>query len=410
MTVGTLIYRMDEGMIDLDPPYQREVVWTQNQMRSFVETLWMDYPVPMIFMARQAAHGHGVECVDGKNRLLAIHRYVKGQFATKGTTFIDVDRHRWPPPQSSLLPQSSPQSSTQSSHLTRALQDAFMNKMLQVCTFERIDPKERRDFFQRIQMGVNLTSTERLHSEDHELVHFLNADYKANTTDYQQILGSGAIRRYGYLTMGINVLAMCLKARYIRIEDEDVDHHDNDDDNDNLLTTTPIARIPHPLTIAGGDRRCVSWMRSQASDDAVEPAVAKQYRACIHDLVGLVAHRVFPPKIRTQFVLDAARVLCNGPTEWTRVKKLGVLSVFADALIRVSSAASSISGSSLNTDTTVTTTSSQRVDHALVYATAVAEGATSAQYTQQRVRMRLESLLAFVCEQYGHGRLKACDA
>ena len=57
MTVGTLIYRMDEGMIDLDPPYQREVVWTQNQMRSFVETLWMDYPVPMIFMARQAAHG-----------------------------------------------------------------------------------------------------------------------------------------------------------------------------------------------------------------------------------------------------------------------------------------------------------------------------------------------------------------
>lgn len=66
------------GQLNLDPPYQRRSVWTANDRRFFLDTLFRNYPSPAIFLHKEiqpngAARYH---VVDGKQRLQTILLFV----------------------------------------------------------------------------------------------------------------------------------------------------------------------------------------------------------------------------------------------------------------------------------------------------------------------------------------------
>lgn len=82
------------------PPFQRRLVWTEEQSRAFVESAWLGFHLGTI-VVNQAnddvdAQGRFPRCdkwlIDGQQRLTAIMRYVSDGFAV----FVGTEHeHRW---------------------------------------------------------------------------------------------------------------------------------------------------------------------------------------------------------------------------------------------------------------------------------------------------------------------------
>ena len=192
MAIQTILFKIKSKRIDMNPEYQRDIVWNKKKRQSLIETMWKNYPIPMLFMAKSTSKPDVIESVDGKNRLYAISQYIEGEFKVNNTGYSDIDKKYF-------------------HELDEFLQEEFKAKQLQVCTFSEITEDQRRDFFRRIQEGVSLNSMERLHSQDHELIKFIREHYTQHQSDlYDLILTESAQKRFGYQKFSINVLAMVM--------------------------------------------------------------------------------------------------------------------------------------------------------------------------------------------------------
>ncbi len=69
--------------LELNPPYQRRSVWTTNDRRFFLDTIFRNYPCPPIFI-HKAIDDTGVatyNVVDGKQRLETILKFARNKIA-----------------------------------------------------------------------------------------------------------------------------------------------------------------------------------------------------------------------------------------------------------------------------------------------------------------------------------------
>ncbi|KAF8306328.1 hypothetical protein DL93DRAFT_2088771 [Clavulina sp. PMI_390] len=79
--VEKLMDMLAEKRIDLQPPYQREVVWSKSQMASVIESyLKKVFVPPLLFcLKRMDENGEPVyNCMDGKQRLTSLNRFFSG--------------------------------------------------------------------------------------------------------------------------------------------------------------------------------------------------------------------------------------------------------------------------------------------------------------------------------------------
>src|SRR5215204_3933819 len=71
------------NQIDLDPPYQRRSVWTLNDRRFFLDTIFNGFPSPAIFL-HKTLDDDGVpkyHVVDGKQRLETIFMFADNKMS-----------------------------------------------------------------------------------------------------------------------------------------------------------------------------------------------------------------------------------------------------------------------------------------------------------------------------------------
>jgi hypothetical protein len=70
-----LIEQSRRGQLDLDPPYQRRSVWTPRDRRSFMDTVFKNYPSPPIYLHKTTDLDTGnsmYHVVDGKQRISTV--------------------------------------------------------------------------------------------------------------------------------------------------------------------------------------------------------------------------------------------------------------------------------------------------------------------------------------------------
>lgn len=72
-TIGVLVDLLRRGKIDLQPNYQRRVAWDEKKMSLFIETLFLNLPVPQIVMAEIKPGRFAV--IDGKQRINSLARF-----------------------------------------------------------------------------------------------------------------------------------------------------------------------------------------------------------------------------------------------------------------------------------------------------------------------------------------------
>jgi len=66
--------------LNLSPPYQRKSAWTPKDRRSFLDTIFRNYPCPAIFLHKEIKEGKTIyNVVDGKQRLETILGFANGE-------------------------------------------------------------------------------------------------------------------------------------------------------------------------------------------------------------------------------------------------------------------------------------------------------------------------------------------
>lgn len=83
-----LLYQIgcEQHPIDLNPEYQRGIVWTLEQQQKIVDTVLRQYPIPALFFRDKPGF---CECVDGKQRLTSLKKFKKNELSIPNDGYTD---------------------------------------------------------------------------------------------------------------------------------------------------------------------------------------------------------------------------------------------------------------------------------------------------------------------------------
>jgi hypothetical protein len=81
-SIADVIGMMDTGDIVLDPEYQRNYVWDNKKASLLIESILLNVPIPVIYVAEDPDSKWNV--VDGLQRLFSIKRFFKDDFKLRG--------------------------------------------------------------------------------------------------------------------------------------------------------------------------------------------------------------------------------------------------------------------------------------------------------------------------------------
>ena len=83
--------------MNINPDYQREVVWSEGRMVHLVDSLFNNYYVPPLIFKVISGTKPGTNerrrwrtCIDGKQRLTTIRKFFDGEIP-----YIDKRRQKW---------------------------------------------------------------------------------------------------------------------------------------------------------------------------------------------------------------------------------------------------------------------------------------------------------------------------
>jgi len=76
--VDSLLNQIDRGVLKLDPPWQRKVVWAEKKQRQLLKSVMLKLPLPSFILFQLPKSSHR-EVVDGKQRLTSLYNFYKGR-------------------------------------------------------------------------------------------------------------------------------------------------------------------------------------------------------------------------------------------------------------------------------------------------------------------------------------------
>ncbi|KAF9244925.1 hypothetical protein BU15DRAFT_85765 [Melanogaster broomeanus] len=145
-----------EGLIDLNPSYQRDVVWPESKQMGLIDSIFRNFYVPpVIFAVQKDADGEPVRvCVDGKQRLTSIQKFLDGL----RTNFPDRDSRT---KKSFWFVRSEMQKTTRL-EIPEPWKRRFAETRITCVEYHDLPPGTEREIFQRVQLGMSLTAAEKL--------------------------------------------------------------------------------------------------------------------------------------------------------------------------------------------------------------------------------------------------------
>ncbi|KAK8844614.1 hypothetical protein IAR55_006461 [Kwoniella newhampshirensis] len=139
------------GGVNLNPSYQRDVVWPEAKMIALIQSLMLNYYIPPVVFAVEEAEADKIRtCIDGKQRCTSILNFMDGKIP-----FIS-------PHTKTRYWYNKALNGNRGSQLPMALKNRFDTIAIQVVEYDNIPDDQQRDIFQRVQMGVALSPAEKL--------------------------------------------------------------------------------------------------------------------------------------------------------------------------------------------------------------------------------------------------------
>jgi hypothetical protein len=142
LAVTDLANQIDAERLHLQPVYQRRYVWDNRKASKLVESLLINVPIPVCYLAEEADGTRSV--IDGQQRLRSLYRFLDNQFALTGLEVLpELNRKRF-------------------HQVTDRQQRLIGNRTIRcIVISEDSDPDIRFDVFERLNTGsVSLTAQE----------------------------------------------------------------------------------------------------------------------------------------------------------------------------------------------------------------------------------------------------------
>jgi hypothetical protein len=176
--------------MNINPDYQREVVWSEQRMIHLIDSLFNNYYVPPLIFKAITGVKEGTNerrkwrtCIDGKQRLTTIRRFFDGEIP-----YIDRHRQRWY--------YSDPGGVSKSAKLLSEEDKEFVNNIQIVnIEFEHLTDEQEEDMFQRVQLGVPLTVAEKLAALTGLIPSFIN-DVRKSYKNIPVLMGTKRSKDY----------------------------------------------------------------------------------------------------------------------------------------------------------------------------------------------------------------------
>lgn len=87
-TVETIFDYYQKEQLLVNRRYQRKLVWTIEEKEKFIDSISLNYPVPLFLVAEITYKGNTIlEIIDGMQRLNAITSFIEGEFTYNGMYF-----------------------------------------------------------------------------------------------------------------------------------------------------------------------------------------------------------------------------------------------------------------------------------------------------------------------------------
>ncbi|MDQ0035438.1 hypothetical protein J2W30_003203 [Variovorax boronicumulans] len=145
--VETVVSRIESGVLDLQPDFQRGEVWSKGKKQRLIDSILRDWHVPPIHVIENST-SKGQEVLDGQQRLAAIRDFVRGEFEVDGKTEpADKRIERLNGLRYAKLPEDA-----------KRQFDQFTLRIYRIVDYKSSEPAE---LFFRLNQPTNLTSAEQ---------------------------------------------------------------------------------------------------------------------------------------------------------------------------------------------------------------------------------------------------------
>lgn len=136
--INSLIRRLKNGKINVNPDYQRNSVWTKPQKRNLIDSLIEGIPIPALYFNK--IDDDKFDVVDGQQRLRTIEEFMNDEFSINEDSQFG-SRHY--------------------SELDEEIKDRIEDYQLTIVELRYWDKDEIEDMFLRLQDGTPLNAPEK---------------------------------------------------------------------------------------------------------------------------------------------------------------------------------------------------------------------------------------------------------
>jgi len=168
------------------PDWQREEVWSISKKQLLIDTILREWRLPKFYFLKVSSDPDEFEVVDGQQRLMAIFEFMNDELAL---SVASAKKFK----------------ASQYSKLPEAVADGFDDYKIDYDEIADATEKELKEFFQRLQEGLPLTSSEKLNSVHSNLRDFARRLAKHNFFKNKVSIGD---KRYAHFDIVSKVAAL----------------------------------------------------------------------------------------------------------------------------------------------------------------------------------------------------------
>lgn len=145
--IATIFNRIKDGHIDLQPDFQRDLVWNLQKKQSLIDTILREWQFPPVYLV-VTKEGEYLEVLDGQQRLNAIYEFMEDKFPVNGKVepLDDAIQNL---------------SGLKYSQLPKEVRLRFGRYSLRVCELHDYRKEEPYELFFRLNQGSVLTPAEK---------------------------------------------------------------------------------------------------------------------------------------------------------------------------------------------------------------------------------------------------------
>ncbi|RIB13758.1 hypothetical protein C2G38_2018985 [Gigaspora rosea] len=196
-TLYKLYNWLQMGMIDLNPEFQRDVVWTGMKQSHLVDSVLNNFYIPpVIFSCKKLDSKRWMRvCIDGKQRLTAIRKFMDNEIPHLSPSDGNISKRYY----------KSINGSKRS--LTEAERELFDCSELLCVEYYDLTLHQEQEIFSRVQLGVALTPAEKLQAISSPMADFAHTIYTQHPS-ISAIMDTKRARPFQLITQSLHMIEM----------------------------------------------------------------------------------------------------------------------------------------------------------------------------------------------------------